>query len=170
MLALHADHRPQECSGPPPALQAVHEVIEMSDNQRRAVMAALEAGAGRSAADLWTPDAAQGDPPPWVPPAPARGQSLGGSRLAPELQRPLLSSPVPRCLPSLSAHRALHDGPLAPRALLQADHARTQSLVCVVQPAARLVAVVDLPVLVLPCAPLLEEALSEAVFRSGFRV
>ena len=79
----------------------------MSDNQRRAVMAALEAGAGRTAAELWTPNASQADTPPWVP---ARGQSLGKNMLSSELQMPLLSDPVPRCLPSLSAS-ALCEGP-----------------------------------------------------------
>ena len=82
----------------------------MSDNQRRAVMAALEAGVGRTAAELWTPDASQADTPPWVPSVPARGQSLAKNMLSSELQMPLLSDPVPRCLPGLSAS-ALCEGP-----------------------------------------------------------
>ena len=80
-------------------VQAVHDVIEMSDNQRRAVMAALEAGAGRSAAELWAPDAAQPDIPPWSPPVPsfsARRKSSDHDGLKLGLQAPLLSDPVPR--------------------------------------------------------------------------
>ena len=85
-----------------PVLQAVHDVIEMSDNQRRAVMAALEAGAGRSAAELWAPDAAQPDIPPWSPPVPsfpARRKSSDQNGLNLGLQAPLLSDPVPRQVP-----------------------------------------------------------------------
>ena len=81
------------------ALQAVHEVIEMSDNQRRAVMAALEAGAGRTLAEPWSPPMAEADLAPWTPSSPSvpdlgLGSAKGGSGSA--LQTPLLSEPVPR--------------------------------------------------------------------------